>query len=479
MLRLWPLSSAVVFLCVLAGLSWTAVRLNTFDSTIDVGQPIHSHSTSPVKLSESRLHLLIVATNSGLNLCRLLLSASVLSYPSPVLIDWAGEGEFDAAKTHLAKVAGPLRYLESLDSAQDSDIVVLLDGFDVTLQLGPDVLLKRYFEERANALSRLNKRFGTKHVKKHNMYNSILFGPDKVCWPDNFRRAACWAVPPSPLLSDAFGPDTDRWMGDMPHARPRWLNSGTIIGPAAELRTLFRATERKINETWNRANGLRNSDQLYFSDVWADQEYERSLSQGWFARVPMPRDVEQSDIPTLEQGRSYELHIGLDYSSSLFQTVAGYSDYLEWMRLSQSQLRSTKPAMEINQDLLLARKPFATFKEHDTLGNTSWEDLTLGINTVTGVAFPVLHFTGDKSLRDEWWRRMWYVKHAERLQCASTKTHEETIGNGTISDVRWLKRGPFAAAKYEDKSGAWSDQGEMLGWAYLCGAHEDALYRGP
>lgn len=148
------------------------------------------------------------------------------------------------------------------------------------------------------------------------------------------------------------------------------------------------------------------------------------------------------------------------------------------MKLNHLQLRSTKSALEINRDVLLSRKPFAAIKEDDALENTSWGDLSLGINTVTGVAFPVLHFTGDKSLRDEWWSRMWYVKHAERLQSASTETYEDAIGNGTISEVRWLKRGPFAAAKYEDKSGAWSDQGERLNWAQLCGAHEDALYRG-
>lgn len=42
--------------------------------------------------------------------------------------------------------------------------------------------------------------------------NTLFWGPDKTCWPPDFSRAACWAVPESPLRRKAFGPDTDKWM---------------------------------------------------------------------------------------------------------------------------------------------------------------------------------------------------------------------------------------------------------------------------
>ncbi|KAI4705454.1 hypothetical protein J4E81_000336 [Alternaria sp. BMP 2799] len=457
---------------------WTALHLNSLDTIRQaaVQDPLTAN------IQESRLHLLIVATSSGLDLCRLLLSASVLLYPPPVLIDWAGAGAFNAAETHLAKIAGPLRYLESLSPAQDTDIVLLVDGFDVTFQLGPDVLLKRYFEETAAANNRLVNRYGKSHMRKHKIYNSILFGPDKVCWPEDVLRLACWVVPDSPLHPDAFGPYTDGW-GDMNHARPRWLNSGTIIGPAGEMREMFRATQEKIKQTYNPEDVLRNSDQKYFADVWGDQEYARILSHG-DKPYGMPEGVQEIDLPTLKEGEVTEYHIGLDYRSSLFQTAAGYRNYIAWMATNRSSLPSSSKSVEpyridLQEDVLQSRKPFAAISDDPALKETSWRDVSLGFNTVTGQPFPVLHFTGDKSFRDTWWPRMWYSGEAERLQRTASQVNDEKIGSDPINGVRWTKNMPYDSkvGEPEEKSGAWSDQGASLSWKSLCESHEPAFDR--
>ncbi|CAG5145254.1 uncharacterized protein ALTATR162_LOCUS1681 [Alternaria atra] len=458
---------------------WTALHLGSFDA-------VHAATTQDAltsNIKESRLHLLVVATSSGLDLCRLLLSASILSYPTPVLIDWAGEGAFNAAETHLAKIAGPLRYLENLTAIQDTDIVLLLDGFDVTFQLGPDILLKRYFEETAAANERLIAQYGKRHVRKHNVYNSILFGPDKTCFPEDIQRLACWIVPQSPLQPDAFGPFTDGW-GDMQHARPRWLNSGTIMGPAAEMRDMFRATQKKIDKTYDPEYVLRNSDQKYLADVWGDQEYSRILSHGDMP-YGIPEEVQEVGLPTLEEGQETEYHIGLDYRSSLFQTAAGYRNYLAWMTTNRSSLPSTSTSIEpyridLQEDVLQSKKPFAAISDDAALMETSWRNVSLGFNTVTGQAFSLLHFTGDKSLRDNWWPRMWYLKEAERLQRASAQVHDRKIGSDPINGVSWMKNMLYdrKERESEEKSGAWSDEGEALSWESLCGSHERALYSG-
>jgi hypothetical protein len=456
---------------------WTARHLDSFEAIR--GAALQDPLAANIK--ESRLHLLIVATSSGLDLCRLLLSASVLSYPPPVLIDWAGQGEYNAAETHLAKVAGPLRYLESLSPIQDTDIVLLLDGFDVTFQLGPEVLLKRYFEETAAANDRLVAQYGKKHVRKHKIYNSILFGPDKVCFPEDITRLACWVVPGSPLQPNAFGPYTDG-LGDMVHARPRWLNSGTIMGPAAEMREMFRATLKKIDQTYDPEYVLRNSDQKYFADVWGDQEYARILSHG-DTPYGIPEKVQEFDLPKLEAGQVTEYHIGLDYRSSLFQTAAGYTNYLAWITTNRSSLPSSSISLEpyhidLQEDVLRSRKPFAAISDDETLKQTSWRDVSLGFNTVTGQPFPILHFTGDKSIRDTWWPRMWYVGEAERLQRAEAQIQDQKIGSDPINGVWWAKDTPYDRIRREpeEKSGAWSDQGAPLSWDSLCKSHEQVLY---
>ena len=484
-LRVLYIAGALVFATLVL---WTTLQLGSFDTIRGPATPQHRTSTEPplttFKKKEPRLHFLVVATSSGLDLCRLLLSASILSYPPPILIDWAGEGQYDAAASHLAKVAGPIRYFENLGPLDDTDIVLLVDGFDVTFQLGPDVLLKRYFQETAAAQDRLIERFGRSHVEKHNLYNSILFGPDKVCWPDNFRRAACWAVPGSPLPPDAFGPYTDQSMGDMPHARPRWLNSGTIMGPVSEMREMFLATQRKINETYNPEYVLRNSDQMYFADLWADQEYARTLDFGGKPEVPIPGDVEESDKPVIDEGKKVEWHMGLDYKSALFQTAAGYRNYVSWMTMNRpslpSVLKTLEPyRMELDEDVLSARKPYADIRDDAALRNTSWRDVSLGVNIASGLAFPILHFTGDKSFRDTWWSRSWFFDEAERLRRASTQHYDEKIGLGPINGVQWAKNTPYDASRREDKAGPWTDTGDVLSWDHLCADHETLLYKKP
>lgn len=467
---------------------WTSLHLGLLNSAPRPARPQRLTSTqSPLttfKKKEPRLHFLIVATNSGLDLCRLLLSASVLSYPPPVLIDWAGKGEYDAQSTHLAKVAGPIRYFADLPPEDDTDIVLLVDGFDVQFQLGPDVLLKRYFQETAAAQDRLVERFGSKHVKKHNLYNSIFFSPDKVCWPDDLRRPACWAVPASSLSPYAFGPYTDQSLEDMPHARPRWLNSGTIMGPVGEMREMFLATQRKINETYDPEYVLRNSDQKYFADLWADQEYSRTLKAGVKPDVAIPPDVEESDKPVLDEGKEYEWHIGLDYRSAMFQTAAGYRNYLAWMTMDRPSLPSILQTLEPyriepDADVLEARKPFADLVDDENLNSKSWQDVALGVNIASGLAFPILHFTGDKSFRDAWWGRSWFFDEAERLRHASYEHYDEKIGSGPINGVQWVKNTPYDASQRQDKAAPWSDTGEALSWDHLCALHEHLLYKEP
>jgi hypothetical protein len=81
--------------------------------------------------TRGRLHLLIPATSSNADLCKLLVSAQILGYPTPVLINWDDpEDKEDAYKQHIAKVAGFLNYLEQLETSSeyDEDLVLIVDG---------------------------------------------------------------------------------------------------------------------------------------------------------------------------------------------------------------------------------------------------------------------------------------------------------------------------------------------------------------
>lgn len=427
----------------------------------------------------SRLHLLVVATASNLNLCRLVLSGTVLNYPPPILIDWEGEGIYNASESHLAKITGPLRYLEELSPSKDDDLVLMVDGYDVIFQFGPDVLLERYFSALSASEARLKGQLGAEFVQQHNVHNTIVFGPDKTCFPLDHQHPRCWAIPSSPLPGDAFGPETDH---DMEHHRPRWVNSGTIIGPVADMRELFRATWSKVEKTFDPENGSRNSDQMYFADVFADQEYVRTLVRYGEAGLP-PK--EEKTRPDLGDGHPTEFHIGLDYDSRMFQTCAGYEGFLSWTHFDQpapfTDLETpTSQEIILQKDVLASQKPFAAIIDDKTLRDRPWTDVSLGVNVVTGFAFPLLHFTSDKSLRDKWWPQMWFFPQLKRLMLAASKKRNDKIGSQKINGVRWQKDMPYESKKTggEANTGAWSDKGERLSWDLLCKEHEETLFNG-
>ncbi|KAK9428109.1 hypothetical protein V1505DRAFT_378058 [Lipomyces doorenjongii] len=123
-----------------------------------------------------------------------------------------------------------------------------------------------------------------------NNHGSVVFGADKKCWPNKADSPACVNIPQSTLPIDAYGPSTDG-RGPVPNLgeqfnfnRPRWLNSGNIIGPVSVLRDIYDRANHSIS---NAPPGIVKSDQMYIAEVFGQQD----------------------------------LNITLDYKSELFQTM--------------------------------------------------------------------------------------------------------------------------------------------------------------
>jgi hypothetical protein len=161
-------------------------------------------ATQPIAIqnatSNARLHLLVPATSSNADFCKLLLSAQILGWPSPILINWAHPEEKDPYKQHIAKVQGILDYLYTIEPAGQNatyqeDLVLIIDGYDVWFQLRQDVLIRRYYDIIRRADERTIKDYGEELFREKDMRQTIVFGPDKICWPIDYSRPACWAVP--------------------------------------------------------------------------------------------------------------------------------------------------------------------------------------------------------------------------------------------------------------------------------------------
>ncbi len=449
------------------------------------------------KYNVKQMHLLIPATSTNHHLCQLMVSAAVMGYPAPVLINWDAPEAADAYVQHLMKVEGVLNYLDSLPDSQQNDMVFMLDGFDAWFQLPGDVLIQRYYDVVNRAALEHVKVFGADMVQEFDIRDTVLFGPDKLCWPLGNERPACWAVPDSWLEPYAFGPDTDH--GIIEHVRPKWLNSGTIMGPAREMRDVFAATLEKIHD-----HHTTDSDQFYFAELWGDQSYQRSLDKlSWDrARGEDVADAEKfllppqdKDIPPIKKGQRTEYYIGLDFDSAIWQTIAFYDDYVAWVQQNLSSAYVREGSRTVNRyhhlmlpaDLTsrsrainphgLAQSPLeATDRAGDraslagAAGKTlpealrSWETLPLAFNTITKTVPPILHFTGKKGYREMWWPRNWFYPYQEQL-------------------LRALRRrGPVRTGPHrESVAGAWTYRGNGTerGWmdwdGGLCGQFEESL----
>ncbi|KAG5929488.1 hypothetical protein E4U42_005753 [Claviceps africana] len=467
--------------------------INPFQANKTAQNAFPSYSNSGKK--RSRLHFLIPASNSNLNFCYHLASAAANRYPVPTLIGWNGEGEMNIAQTHLAKLRAVKRYLDSLDVAEADDLILMADGYDIIHQLPPEVVIERYFELVREANEYLAQRMGlsVKEMKKKGTHQTIFFGPDKVCFPDDDENAArCWAAPASLLGPDPFGPSTD----DVASKDPRWLNSGTIIGPVSDLSKVIDASIHEINVTYSQDYWQRDSDQYYLANLFGRQEY-------WRNRMFLQQvDTDEKHIiPEKESDtQETEFHMAIEYESSLFQTKNGnemFTGHLQYNLADQTanvnidlfekgeSFRPYPIKMPDNvRDALL--KLFDSVPDaHPEVSGEEWIRLAhLGTNFVTKHIYGLWHCTGAKESLDFDYAKMWFYPFVKSLlrETAKAWQGQDPISTKLIDGRIWFPKRSYheTGVVNDEYGGGWSDESphKFVTWREMCGHHEDMLFWG-
>ncbi|XP_044715392.1 uncharacterized protein HRG_10971 [Hirsutella rhossiliensis] len=361
-------------------------------------------------------------------------------------------------------------------------------------------MIERYFDVADRADAHLAERFNTSvaGARMRNLRQTIFWGPDKVCWPFDPRAPRCWAVPPSSMGPNAFGPHSGN--GDIVFNEPRWLNSGTVMGPVGDVRRLIDATMDEIKATYDESFEFRDSDQYYVSNVWARQEYWRSKEAAHGGEVHGgPADRIIPDKRT--GGQQTELHVAIEYESALFQTKAGYESFLTRLPFDQSNLTATVKAdvleagdkfqpypieMPFNVRAALTRLYDAIPHAHRGTAASDWiRTVSLGVNLVTKHIYALWHCTGPKDGFDAEYRVYWWYPFAESLLKAAVQSSQagDLISSRLIDGRRWAAKAVFPSSKKlagNTYGGAWSDAhgGSFIPWAELCGPHEEALFQG-
>ena len=284
----------------------------------------------------------MTAPSTSIHLCKFLLTASVLGYPTPTNSDWRKDYKQEQGH-HVDKYKGIITYLDTLKYDNRRDLVVVVDAHDVWFQLRPAVLIERYHAINRAYLARLTKRPGmSKAIKDKDIKQSVIFAADKRCAASSKHdeNPYCYLQPEPDTDIRMYGSATDRLDSQQTQSkfRPRYLNDGFVVGEAADLRVILsRAIERfdpsktaqdqsplsvvfaeqeLIRETW-RQEFTSDTDQTAEAHNNAASESHYDLKLAQMAQTPDHEYFHMHD--THANG---EVHIGIDYSSLLSHSTA-------------------------------------------------------------------------------------------------------------------------------------------------------------
>jgi hypothetical protein len=433
-----------------------------------------------------RLHFLLPATNPNENLCQVLLSSSILGYNSPVMLGWGAKKMkgITHGGTHALKISQTLDYLKAIDKQQDDDLVILADAYDIQFQLPPKVLIDRYYRVTDDANRRLKADYG-KAYDKEKFRQSILFAAAKRYWPNPINEVSTWTAPQSPAPDDIYWNNTDTIIGRNSYwsNRPRFMNSGFIIGPVGDMRKMFKRANKRIRTTVK----YHDSDQSVFAIMMGEQNYMREVLRlrhvGWWTKwrhpytATKPRDnwvrglhidnilnPSITHIPFVPNSQTdYEFGMGLDYMldmahqtsssaigiDSAWITYNKVPDYISYLK---PRRKSLDCKMRVHEDLpddikSLRAGPYAALHsngihhqkrqnssstkddtnlqdDHDTaLINRTWYDIPLYTQLCYGTIPIMIHHNGDKSARERNWPDVWLQSHAKQLLEAQMAKH--------------------------------------------------------
>ncbi|KAG8531723.1 uncharacterized protein KY384_003355 [Bacidia gigantensis] len=381
----------------------------------------HQSTISPKPHQGPLRHLLIPASQPDPNLCKTILSSTLLHYPIPTIINWGqtfNNQSLANGGSHIAKLQGLYSHLAALGPDKDDELVLVVDGYDVWFQLDAQLLVERYHAVNARADARLTQEIGAENMRNLSAQQSVVFSSQKRCWPGSPADTQCYAVPPSPLPTDLYGADTDQDIDDgserylYARYRPRYLNSGVVMGNVGAMRSMFERAVA-VQREGEKEGEIVESDQGVFSLIWGMQEFQRRVigeqwemekeEEGlggwreWKGRFVGKEGVESEMMgaptgvlgkhpthkkPRLWDDMNYEFGIGLDYWSELGQATVFANHDMEWVRfadkerLQESWERknvSNPGGEELADDIKARLRPFAILNEGVGLVNYTEE----------------------------------------------------------------------------------------------------------
>lgn len=448
---------------------------------------------------DNKLHIVLPATQSNVNMCKTLLSMAILDYPTPHIVAWGQDDKTNnliGGGSHYAKITSTLAYINDKSRSEkpgfDDELIFMLDAYDIWFQLPVQVLLERYHgivqEERQRVRQRMGRAYDAENID-----SSIVFGGGKRCAPNFIYTLACYAVPESPVPKDIRRGNTDSAMGrnEWSSYRTRYLNSGYIIGPIGKMRPLLEKAKQRLDECihrkdvdWDNGYGGSNecysgSDQSIFVEMFGEQEFQREVMRRHHRRFlydgimdalfpgrpgskPPPTQIMSTPIldmlnpefshqvkePKYSKENPFELGMAIDYWSLLgHQTSNAIEDtrYIRYDKPINDQIGKLNrfdcvPKTKFPPELDRVSPPFADQKALD------WKTAPLYTEFCVG-SVPVMihHNSVDKGQRERQWEKTWWHGQSRNMW-----EMRNASGTGFLS------------------SGIPTDRGTVMSWDQLC-----------
>ncbi|KKY22870.1 hypothetical protein UCRPC4_g03070 [Phaeomoniella chlamydospora] len=468
----------------------------------------HSVASSPAESSDRFLHVLITAPETSLNLCKTILSLTVLRYPPPTLLNFRHSYRNSNETWAELSVRSANEWMRNKKSLKDEDLVLLVNEDGAWFQLPPSTVIGRFKSLTEQLNENLRAQYGTitggsDNSRVSRYTQKILFGADKVCNSATNLQAdlACAAVPESPLPEDSWGPQTDK-DSQGSHNRPRYLHPRTVIGRAGPLKEFYGYAINLIAEQKLDADYV-------FSTIFGEQEYQR---EKWRSTQSTPWStwlgdkLGSSKTPNISNlhmdvklGQDYEYGIGLDYSSTLFFTLSRSIKDAEWIQFNDTEGLKTlqerhnipKPKpVTMPLDLQRTKSPFyrrqagdetkSPMEENFDLPDPKsldWSNLMLAINAHSKKVSPLLVLEGeDEEHIGNWWSQLWFHPWAKALLQKAIDEPPALLYRDRTAFLTGSQPEAIMSPTPEEYGGAWIDNGKWLSWDKLCSAYEDEIF---
>lgn len=411
--------------------------------------------------SERRLRVFMPADAANLNLCKTIMSSVALGYPLPTLLNWDGDfnrPEWHFAGSHIAKLESLLAVIEELlhneDDANEDDLALMVDAYDLWFQLPPSVLIQRFHQlnHEADERNRLEWEKAGPDFPIPPPRQNIIVTTAKDCFPtaDSGSDPHYELWPPSPMPEDLYAENTDTltpplWDSARKYrkVRPRCVNSGMIMGTMGVLRDALRRCKEKV-ENVARAGRQIWSDQALIGEVIGDQEawrtWVRELADTWNGTLAESQSAlldghVRNIAAAAMDGEHFEFGIGLDYNFTTIPATCSAEEDGYFVKINDSATLIQQSERAGVPDVVRVQgippELQTSSIDDDPFADVQWGDEPLYTDFYFGTTPVGIHHNayieGLKPWRiKNWWSRMWFYPKLRDLVTQSLRASEKT-----------------------------------------------------